>query len=44
MRRVNHRPTTRDFATILMLTAVAGAIAQLIGAAIKLGQAVGWWQ
>ena len=43
MRQANHRQRARDFATILMLSAVAGAVAQLVGAVIKIGQAAGWW-
>lgn len=43
MKQVNHRQPARNFANILMLAAVAGAIAQLVGAVIKVGRAVGWW-
>jgi hypothetical protein len=28
---------------VLMLSAVGGAVAQLVGAVIKIGQAAGWW-
>jgi hypothetical protein len=37
------QPQARDFAVILMLAAVAGAIAQVIGTVIEIGRAAGWW-
>ena len=43
MRRIHHQPI-HDFATVLMLAAVVvGAMAQLVGAVIKIGQVAGWW-
>jgi hypothetical protein len=38
------RNSVRDFSVILMLTAVAGAVAHLVGVAIDVGRAAGWWQ
>jgi hypothetical protein len=32
-----------DFSIILMLAAVIGAIAQIIGTAINVGRAAEWW-
>jgi hypothetical protein len=43
VRQADRKHAARDFATILMLAAVAGAVAQLVGAVIKIGQAAGWW-
>lgn len=43
MRRVDRQPKTSEFALILMLTAVVGAVAQVVGTVIELGRALGWW-
>lgn len=42
MRHTGHQVPAR-FEITLMLAAVAGAVAQVIGTAIKIGQAAGWW-
>ena len=39
-----HRHKARDFATILMLVAVAGVVCQAINTLIDLGRSAGWWQ
>jgi hypothetical protein len=31
------------FAEILMLAAVAGATAQIVGVVVEIGRAAGWW-
>ena len=41
--RAVHNKTVRDFAVILMLAAVGGAIAQTIRTVIEIGRAAGWW-
>jgi hypothetical protein len=33
----------REFATILMLTAVVGAICQVVDTIVGLGRSAGWW-
>jgi hypothetical protein len=43
MRQANRRRPAGDFATILMVSAVAGAIAQVVGAVINVGRSAGWW-
>ena len=35
---------TREFATVLMLTAVVGVICQVVDTVIDLGRSAGWWQ
>jgi hypothetical protein len=42
MRQVGQGPT-RDFAVILMLAAVAGGVAQVVGMVLQIGRAAGWW-
>jgi hypothetical protein len=41
MARVRGR---RDYAMVLMLTAVVGAICHIADTAIDLGRSAGWWQ
>lgn len=43
MRQAAHRKPIRDFAIILMLAAVTGAITQVIGTVIELGRSAAWW-
>jgi hypothetical protein len=43
MRRAASNKPVRDFAAILMLAAVAGAMAQIIGTIIEIGRAAGRW-
>jgi len=43
MKHASHRQSARDFEIILMLAAVAGAIAQVVGVVVEIGQAAGWW-
>jgi hypothetical protein len=43
MRRIDHRPA-REFATILMLTAAAGAASQVVRTVLEVGKSAGWWQ
>jgi hypothetical protein len=43
MKRAVYSKPMRDFAVILMLAAVVGAITQVVGMAIELGRAAGWW-
>lgn len=43
MRRAGYREPERDFTLILMLAAVAGAIADVVGTFIDIGRAAGWW-
>jgi hypothetical protein len=42
MKQVRHADA-QDFAVILMLAAVATAITQVVGVAIDIGRAAGWW-
>jgi len=42
MKQVRHADA-QDFAVILMLAAVATAITQVVGVAIEIGRAAGWW-
>jgi hypothetical protein len=42
MRRITHR-AAREFATILMLAAVAGAVSQVIRTILEVGKSAGWW-
>ena len=37
------QPDVHDYATILMLTAVASAAGNIVTAAIELGRSAGWW-
>ena len=43
MRRADHQPKANEFALIMMLTAVVGAMAQVAGTVIELGRALEWW-
>ena len=43
MRRAVYNKPVRDFAVILMLAAVAGTIAQVVGMVVEVGRAAGWW-
>lgn len=43
MRQAGWREAERDFAVIVTLAAVAGAIAQVVGTVIEIGRAAGWW-
>jgi len=43
MRRAVHNKPVSDFAVILMLAAVAGAIGQVVSTVIEIGRAAGWW-
>jgi hypothetical protein len=43
MRRAASSKPVRDIAVISMIAAVAGAIAEAIGAVIEIGRAAGWW-
>jgi hypothetical protein len=41
MKRAGRTQAERDFA--IVLAAVAGAVAQVLGTAIEIGRAAGWW-
>jgi hypothetical protein len=41
-RAFDHKPV-RDFAVVLMLAAVAGTIAQVVGTVIEVGRTAGLW-
>ena len=43
MRRAVYNKPVHDFAVILMLAAVAGAIGQVVGTVIEMGRAARWW-
>jgi hypothetical protein len=43
MRRAVGNKPVRDFAVVMMVVAVAGAIAQVVGTVIEVGRAAGWW-
>lgn len=38
-----HPPKAHEFTAILMMAAVVGAIAHLVGAGIEIGRVAGWW-
>ena len=42
MRRIIDHPA-HDFATVLMLAAVAGAVSQVLRAILDVGKSAGWW-
>jgi len=42
MKQVRHAEA-QDFAVILMLAAVVGAISHLVSTGIEIGRAAGWW-
>lgn len=43
MKQTRHRHAAHDFGVVLMLAAVIGAIAQLVGTGIEIARAAGWW-
>lgn len=43
MKQSQRTNSGRDFSEVLMLTAVAGCIAQVIEAVLELGRVVHWW-
>jgi hypothetical protein len=43
MRQASRQPKAYDFEVVLMLAAVVGAIADVVGTLIDVGQAAGWW-
>jgi hypothetical protein len=43
MKQASQRHAEHDFGVVLMLTAVAGAISQLVDTGIAIGRAAGWW-
>jgi hypothetical protein len=43
MRPAVHNKPVRDFAVLLLLAAVTGAVAQAVGTIIDIGRAAGWW-
>jgi hypothetical protein len=44
MKQAERKPSERNFAEILVLAAVAGAIAQIVGVVVEIGRAAAWWQ
>lgn len=43
MQQPQRKSSERNFAEILMLAAVSGAIAQVIGTIVEVGRAARWW-
>jgi hypothetical protein len=43
MQQAGHRRPGHDYAVILMLAAVAGAVGQVAGTIVEIGRVAGWW-